>query len=46
MYSGAKVVSKEALKTVYNAIADIINEETDPPVGVIFKNLLVKQMVT
>ena len=38
LYSGAKAVGKEALKTASNIITDILNEETAQPVGNIFKN--------
>jgi len=38
LYSGAKAVGKEALKTVSNKITDILNKETEQPVGAIFKN--------
>jgi len=38
LYSGAKAVVKEALKTVSNIITDIVNKEPEQPVGVIFKN--------
>ena len=38
MYSGAKAVAKEALKTGSNIITDILNKEPEQPVGAIFKN--------
>jgi len=37
LYSEAKAVGKEALKTVSNIITDILNKETEQPVGAIFK---------
>jgi hypothetical protein len=37
LYSGAKAVGKEALKTGFN-IKDILNKELEQPVGNIFKN--------
>jgi hypothetical protein len=38
LYSGAKAVGKEALKTGSNIITDILNKEPEQPVGNIFKN--------
>jgi len=38
MYSGAKTVAKEALKTGSNIITDIFNKELEQPVRNIFKN--------
>ena len=38
LYSGGKVVGKEALKTGSNIITDILNKEPEQPVGNIFKN--------
>jgi len=38
LYSGAKPVGKEALKTGSNIITDILNKEPEQPVGNIFKN--------
>ena len=38
LYSGAKAVGKEALKTGSNIITDIPNKEPEEPVGAIFKN--------
>jgi len=38
MYSGAKAVGKEALKTGSGIINDILNKEPEQPVGAIFKN--------
>jgi len=37
LYSGAKAVGKETLKT-YSNITDILNKEPEQPVGDIFKN--------
>lgn len=37
LYSGAKAVGKEALKTGSNIITDILNKEPEQPVGDIFK---------
>jgi len=38
LYSGAKTVGKEALKTGFNIITDILNTEPEQIVKVIFKN--------
>ena len=38
LYSGVKVVGKEALKTGSHIITDILNKEPEQPVGDIFKN--------
>jgi len=38
LYSGAKAVREEALKTWSNIISRILNEEPEQPVGNIFKN--------
>jgi hypothetical protein len=38
LYSGAKAVGKEALKTGSNIITDILNKELEQPVGENFKN--------
>jgi len=38
LYSGAKAVGKEALKTFSNIVTDILNKETEEPVGANFKN--------
>jgi hypothetical protein len=38
LYSGAKAVGKEDLKTGSNIITDILNKEPEQPVGNIFKN--------
>ena len=38
LYSGAKAVEKEALKTGSNIITDILNNEPEQPVGNIFRN--------
>lgn len=38
LYSGAKAVGKEALKTGSNIITDILNKQPEQPVGNIFKN--------
>jgi len=38
LYSGAKAVGKEALKTGSNIITDILNKEQEQHVGAIFKN--------
>jgi hypothetical protein len=38
LYSGAKAVGKEALKTGSNIITDILNKQPEQPVGDIFKN--------
>jgi len=37
LYSGAKAVGKEALKTGSNIVTDIFNKEPEQPVGNIFK---------
>ena len=37
MYSGAKAVGKEALKTSSHIITDILNKEPEQPVDDIFK---------
>jgi hypothetical protein len=37
LYSGAKAVGKEALKTGAHIITDILNNEPEQPVGDIFK---------
>ena len=37
MYSGAKAVGKEALKTSSHIITDILNKEPEQPAGDIFK---------
>jgi len=38
LYSGAKAVGKEALKTGSNIITDMLHKEPKQPVGDIFKN--------
>ena len=38
LYSGAKAVGKEALKTGSNITAYILNKEPEQPMGSIFKN--------
>ena len=38
LYSGAKTVGKEALKTGSHTITDFLNKEPEQPVGHIFKN--------
>ena len=38
LYSGAKAVGKEALKTGSHIISDSLNKEPEQPVGYIFKN--------
>ena len=38
LFSGAKAVGKEALKTGSNIITDILSNESEQPVGAIFKN--------
>jgi len=42
LYSWAKAVGKEALKTGSNIITDILNKEPEQPVGTIFKNLFIE----
>jgi hypothetical protein len=42
MYSGAKAVGKEALKTGSNIITDMLNKEPELPVSSIFKNRFIK----
>ena len=37
LYSGAKAIGKEALKTGSNIITDVLNKEPEQPVGNIFK---------
>jgi len=38
LYSGAKAVGKEGLKTGSDIITDFLNKEPEQPVGDIFKN--------
>ena len=38
LYSGAKAVGREALKTGSNIITDILNKEPEQPITKIFKN--------
>jgi hypothetical protein len=38
LFSGAEAVGKEALKTGSNIITDILSNESEQPVGAIFKN--------
>ena len=38
LYSGAKAVGKEALKTGSNILTDILNKQPEEPVGEIFKS--------
>ena len=38
LYSDAKAVGKEALKTGSNIITDILNKDPEQPVGNIFRN--------
>lgn len=42
LYSGAKAVGKEALKTGSNIITDMLNKEPEQPVGSIFKNRFIE----
>jgi hypothetical protein len=42
LYSGAKAVGKEALKTVSNIITDMLNKEPEQPVGSMFKNRIIE----
>jgi hypothetical protein len=42
LYSGAKAVGKEALKTGSHIITDIRNKEPEQPVGNIFKNRFIE----
>jgi len=42
LYSGAKAVGKEALKTGYNIITDMFNKEAKQPVRDIFKNRFIE----
>ena len=42
LYSGAKAVGKEALKTGSNIITDMLNKEPGQPVGDIFKNRFIE----
>ena len=42
LYSGAKAVGKEALKTGYNIITDMLNKQPKQHVGDIFKNLFIE----
>jgi len=42
LYSGAKAVGKEALKTGSNIITDLFNKEPKQPVGDIFKNRFIE----
>jgi hypothetical protein len=46
LYSGAKAVGKEALKTGSNIITDMLNKEPQQPVGHIFKIDLLRQKIT
>jgi len=46
LYSGAKAVGKEALKTGSNIITYILNKETEQPVGNIFKTRFSQQRLT
>jgi hypothetical protein len=42
LYSGARAVGKEALKTGSNIITDTLTKEPEQPVGNIFKNRFVE----
>jgi hypothetical protein len=42
LYSGAKAVGKEALKTGSNIITDMLNKGPEQPVGSIFKNRFIE----
>jgi hypothetical protein len=42
LYSGAKAVGKEALKTGSNIIIDIPNKKPEQPIGDIFKNRFIE----
>jgi hypothetical protein len=42
LYSGAKAVGKEALKTGFNIITDMLNKEPEQPVNHIFKNRFIE----
>jgi hypothetical protein len=42
LYSGAKAVGKEALKTGSNIITDMLNKEPEQPVRNIFKNRFIE----
>jgi hypothetical protein len=42
LYSGAKAVGKEALKTGSNIITDMLNKEPEQPVGNILKNRFIE----
>jgi protease II len=42
LYSEAKAVGKEALKTGSNMITDMLNKEPEQPVGAIFKNRFIE----
>ena len=46
LYSGAKAVGKEVLKTGSHIITDILNKEPEQPVLTFSKHVLVKQSVT
>ena len=43
MYSGAKAVGKEVLKTISHAINDTLNKETEQPVGDILKTRFIEE---
>jgi len=42
LYSGAKAVGKEALKTGSNIVTDMLNKEPEQPVGNTFKNRFIE----
>jgi len=46
LYSGAKAVGKEALKTGSNIITDMLNKEPEQPVRDILKIDLLRQKIT
>ena len=43
LYSGAKAVGKEVLKTISHAINDTLNKETEQPVGDILKTRFIEE---
>jgi hypothetical protein len=42
LYSGAKAVGKEVLKTGSNIITDMLNKEPEQPIRYIFKNRFIE----
>jgi len=46
LYSGAKALGKEALKTGSNIITDMLNKQPKKPVRDIFKNRFIEAKIT